>query len=491
MKQQSLFPQILAISAALILLGALGAYWPRLISAESRPPAAAVDGAISYQGYLTDNNDNPLNGVYSMRFILYNASAGGSLLWDSGTFNLTVDDGLFETRLAIDPSNFNGEELWMAQYVAGELLTPRQEILPAPYAHTLRPGAIIKATSSDTINNYSVEVHMNNDTFAFNRGAITGQATTGNAIYGLAQNGRAIYGQTQDGYAVYGFDGGSNANRGYGGYFYSTNGIGVYGYSGANRTHDNILAPAVYGQSNRGVGVYGRGDTSNSHNFYNEGGYFEGGRGLYARGTDNEFEGGSSLAGYGARFYSTNYRALYAIGDSDDYDAHFDGGVGIIVDGIVARSGGSQTIVANLGETPIETGDLVAMVGVASAPATGSPMMAVAKADATNRHAIIGVAAGAFSAEILTHEDGRQTNNFSEAGHIAAPNEYVSIITEGLAPAVNVSNLARGVSFQIGDKIMLATDGTLGRAEDGIVIGRIAGELDAENGTIPVFIDVD
>ncbi len=132
-----------------------------------------------------------------------------------------------------------------------------------------------------------LEVQMNNDVFAFNRGAITGQTTTGNAIYGLAENGRAIYGQTQDGYAVYGFDGGSNANRGYAGYFYSTNGIGVYGYSGANRTHPNILAPGVYGQSNQGVGVYGRGDTSNSYSFYNEGGYFEGGKGLYARGTDS------------------------------------------------------------------------------------------------------------------------------------------------------------------------------------------------------------
>lgn len=491
MQQKNLFPQILAIAGALILLGALGAYWPRLISAENRAPNTTLNSNISYQGYLTNATNTALNGTYPMRFVLYNAPSGGTLRWDSGTFNVTVIDGLFETRLAVDPSNFNGEALWMAQYVNGELLAPRQEILPAPFAVTLRPGAIVKSTGTGFPNNYALEVQMNNDTFSFNRGAITGKSTTGNAIYGVAENGRAIYGQTENGYAVYGFDGGSNANEGYAGYFYSTNGIGVYGYSGANRTHDNILAPGVYGQSNQGVGVYGRGDTSNSHIFYNEGGYFEGGRGLYARGTDPEFQGGSFHSGYGARFYSTNYRALYALGDSDDYDAHFDGGVGIIVDGIVARSAGSQTIVVNLGETPIEAGDLVAMVGVSTAPATGNPLLAVAKVDATNRQAVIGVAAGAFSADILTHENGRQTNNFAEAGDIAPPNGYVSIITEGLAPAVNVSSVARGVSFAIGDKIAISADGTLGRATDGIVIGKVAGEIDVENGTIPVFVDVD
>ena len=220
--------------------------------------------------------------------------------WDSGNRSVAVNDGLFETRLAITTDIFNGEELWVAQTVDGELLTPRQEILPAPMAHTLRPGAVVKGTANAIPNNYLLEVDMNNDVFAFNRGAITGKTTTGNAIYGLAENGRAIYGQTENGYAVYGFDGGSNANQGYAGYFYSTNGIGVYGYSGANRTHPNILAPGVYGQSNQGVGVYGRGDTSNSYSFYNEGGYFEGGKGLYARGTDSAGE-----QGYGARIFSS------------------------------------------------------------------------------------------------------------------------------------------------------------------------------------------
>ncbi len=173
-----------------------------------------------------------------------------------------------------------------------------------------------------------------NDTFSFWLRAVKGHATTGNAVHGEAPNGRAVYGQTNDGYAVYGFDGGSNANRGYAGYFYSTNGIGVYGYSGANRTHPNIYAPGVYGQSNQGVGVYGRGDTSNSYSFYNEGGYFEGGKGLYALGTDSAGE-----LGYGARIYSSQYRGMYAQGASGWFDAYFGGNGGISTNGIIDRSG--------------------------------------------------------------------------------------------------------------------------------------------------------
>lgn len=324
MKTKHYFPHILAAAAGLLLLGLLGVYWPSLVGADSAEstliPQATIGDAITYQGYLTDANNVPLNGTFTMRFQIYNAQAGGTLLWDSGNTNVSVNDGLFETRLGITTDIFNGEELWVAQTVSGELLTPRQEILPAPMAHTLRPGAVIKATASAFANNYAVEVQMNNDVFAFNRGAITGQSTTGNAIYGLAANGRAIYGQTENGYAVYGFDGGSDANQGYAGYFYSTNGVGVYGYSGANRTHPNILAPGVYGQSNQGVGVYGRGDTTNSYSFFNEGGYFEGGKGLYARGTDLSGE-----QGYGARIYSDNYRGMYVQGSSGWFDGYFGG----------------------------------------------------------------------------------------------------------------------------------------------------------------------
>lgn len=494
MKSKSLLPQIFIAAAALLLLGGLGAYWPNLVNANTSldpftPPEATIADAVTYQGYLTDENDIPLNGSFSMRFQIYNAQAGGTLLWDSGNSSIPVYDGLFETKLNITTDIFNGEELWVAQTVGGELLTPRQQILPAPMAHTLRPGAIVKGTANAIPNNYIVEVNMNNDVFAFNRGAIAGQTTTGNAIYGLAQNGRAIYGQTQDGYAVYGFDGGSNANQGYGGYFYSTNGIGVYGYSGANRTHPNILAPGVYGQSNQGVGVYGRGDTSNSYSFYNEGGYFEGGKGLYALGTDSSGE-----AGYGARIYSNQYRGMYVQGATNWFDAYFGGDSGISSASYTDRIAATQSVVFNSGAATIEPGDLVAMVGVTESPDNGLPMLAVAKADATNYNAVIGVAKEAVSAETVSFEDNPEYVDFSPVSGSIAPDSYLVIITEGLAPSVNLTSLALLTDGQIGDKIALFDNGQMALSTadgNGIIVGKVAGPIDQTNGTIPLFINID
>lgn len=493
MKTKTMLPQIIIATVALLLLGGLGVYWPAFVDAGSTEtslaPEATIADAITYQGYLTDENGAQLNGTFTMRFVIFNDAIAGSTLWDSGNINVNVSDGLFEVRLPINTDIFNGEELWVSQIVNGEPLTPRQEILPAPIAHTLRPGAIVKGTANAFPNNYALEVQMNNDVFAFNRGAITGQTTTGNAIYGLANNGRAIYGQTQDGYAIYGFDGGSNANQGYAGYFYSTNGVGVYAYSGANRSHPNILAPGVYGQSNQGVGVYGRGDTSNSYSFYNEGGYFEGGKGLYARGTDTSGE-----AGYGARIYSDNYRGMYVYGDNGYFDAYFGGLDGISAASYTDRFAAAQSVVVNLGSTAIEPGDLVAMVGVTPSPENGQPMLAVAKVDASNRNAVIGVAKQAVSAQTVTFEDGNEYIDFSPTSGVIAPDSYLVIITGGLAPAVNVSSLALLADGSIGDKVVLSASGEMAFSSsdtEAIVVGKIAGPIDEKNSTIPMFIDID
>ena len=491
-EKKSLVPQILTLTVAVLLLGGLGAFGLICRRRGGRSPSGAagdVGDAITYQGYLTDENDVPLDGTFTMRFQIYNAKTGGTLLWDGGNISIAVKEGLFEARLAITSDIFNGEELWVAQRVNGELLTPRQEILPAPMAHTLRPGAVVKGTANAVPNNYLLEVDMNNDAFSFNRGAITGKTTTGNAIYALAQNGRAIYGQTENGYAVYGFDGGSNANQGYAGYFYSTNGIGVYGYSGANRTHPNILAPGVYGQSNQGVGVYGRGDTSNSYSFYNEGGYFEGGKGLYALGTDPAGE-----QGYGARIFSSQYRGMYAQGASGWFDAYFGGNSGISTNGITNRAAAAQSLVVNLGKTTIMPGDLVAMVGVTTSPENDQPMLSVARLDASNRNGVIGVAKEAIRAETITFEDGSTYVDFAPVAGDIAPDGFLVIITDGLAPAVNVTSLALVTNTQIGDKIAISVSGEMGLSSavvDGIVVGKVAGPIDEKTGTLPMFINID
>ena len=494
MTSKHYLPQTMFTAVALLLLGGLGIYWPTLVGADAAEtaagPLATVEDAISYQGYLTDEQGNPLQGSFTMRFIIYNDEVAGNTLWDSGNLLVDVADGVFTARLLINTDIFNGEELWVSHIVEGETLTPRQEILPTPMAHTLRPGAIIKGTANAIPNNYLLDVQMNNDAFGFNRGAITGQTTTGNAIYGLANNGRAIYGQTRDGYAVYGFDGGSNANQGYGGYFYSTNGIGVYGYSGGDRSHPNIYAPGVYGQSNQGVGVYGRGDTSDSYSFYNEGGYFEGGKGLYARGTDPSDE-----SGYGARIYSSNYRGMYVEAAPGFFDAYFGGDTGISANGIVNRAGGYQSLVINLGDSVIEPGDFVAMVGVTTSTENGQPILGVAKVDADNSNAVIGVATAGIAVRNGLTEDGGDYVDFAPTVGVIKPNDYLVIITDGLAPAVNVSSLAMVSGGEIGNTVALSVDNGLrlsvADGSNGVVVGKLAGPVDDAAETVPIFIDID
>ena len=96
MKAKSYLPQIVIVAVALLLLGGLGAYWPGWVEADSAEavlaPAAVIGDAITYQGYLTDENDVPLNGAFTMRFRIFNAQAGGVLLWDSGNTNITVNE---------------------------------------------------------------------------------------------------------------------------------------------------------------------------------------------------------------------------------------------------------------------------------------------------------------------------------------------------------------------------------------------------------------
>lgn len=283
---------------------------------------------------------------------------------------------------------------------------------------------------------------------------------------------------------------------GYAGSFSSNEGIGVYGYSNGDRSEPNPLAPGVYGQSNRGVGVYGRGDTSDTYSFNNEGGYFEGGKGLYARGTDPVAQ-----QGYGARIYSNNYRGMYAQGGSGWFDGYFGGDAGISTNGVVDRAARTQSLVVNLGTSPIEPGDLVAMAGVASSPDNGQAMLGVAKLDASNQHAVIGVAQQAVLSRTVSMHDGSEYVDFQPTTGSSEANGYLVIVTGGLAPAVNLTSLTLLSKGKIGDKIALSSQPdnevalTLSNNSiyptDAIVIGKMAGAINETNGTIPMFIDID
>ena len=111
---------------------------------------------MSYQGRLTNATGQPLNGTYSFRFRLFQASTGGTAVYTE-TKDIAVADGLFDT--SIGPSTIMADmrpewlahPLWLDVTINGEVLEPRQQLLGAPYAFTLMPGAVISSTLSTTL----------------------------------------------------------------------------------------------------------------------------------------------------------------------------------------------------------------------------------------------------------------------------------------------------------------------------------------------------
>jgi hypothetical protein len=95
-------------------------------------------------------------------------------------------DGLFSVELDVDQSSFSGQALWLQVEVAGPVIGCR-EILPAPYALGLRPGAYVSGDEGFTADSGATTDHWS---------AICGNATGGSGIiYGVRGNSNAPSGR--------------------------------------------------------------------------------------------------------------------------------------------------------------------------------------------------------------------------------------------------------------------------------------------------------
>jgi len=100
-------------------------------------PAWAVPGLINYQGKLTDSGGNPLNGVFSITFHLYNVSSGGSSLWNE-TQSVQVIDGIYGIELgSVSPfpaDLFDSDALYLEVIIGSETLSPRQRFTSTAFS---------------------------------------------------------------------------------------------------------------------------------------------------------------------------------------------------------------------------------------------------------------------------------------------------------------------------------------------------------------------
>ena len=387
MKMKSLSMIVSGIIILLLAVGVAGAT-PTWSLPSPIALTAPVSGGISYQGRLTNASGTPLDGTYAMRFIVYDDAVAGSALWDSGNLNIAVDNGLFNVKLEVAQTDFDGQALWVSIIIEGETLSPRQEILPAPYALSLRPGADIVG-----------------DSIAASDAALAGYTpATGTALYADANGGPGLHSDSEESYGVWG-----SSDNSWGGYFTSLGGYGIRVDTAGTAHYDH----GAYITSASGYGVYAQ--STGNQAVRGEAGNVTGvlqpvgtvgvaglgqARGVHGASGSGIGVFGRSNASYGGYFYSDSYRGVYASSPSGSYAGYFTnrGGSsrpGIYVNGTIVATGSKAGYVVDVclndGPDPLEVGDVVAVVGVTEPVVGEIPVMRVVRATAENAGAVVGV----------------------------------------------------------------------------------------------------
>ena len=133
--------------------------WLAFLSATVTLNLSAQGTAFFYQGRLNDGG-SPANGVYDLRFALYDAATNGNAISGAQTnYAVTVSSGLFTTNVDFGPV-FTGTNYWLALGIrtnltipstnAFTLIWPRQKILPVPYAQFATSASNVLGTLAAT-----------------------------------------------------------------------------------------------------------------------------------------------------------------------------------------------------------------------------------------------------------------------------------------------------------------------------------------------------
>jgi len=114
--------------------------------------SSAMSDSFTIQGRLTNAAGNPLEGSYSVRFNIYDASSGGTLLCGD-TDTVTVTNGLFNFSMQYcTDADLTGDPIYLGIKVGtDDEMTPRTAINPVPYARraeNLVAGAAIQGADS-------------------------------------------------------------------------------------------------------------------------------------------------------------------------------------------------------------------------------------------------------------------------------------------------------------------------------------------------------
>jgi hypothetical protein len=445
MKARYLFI-IAGVITILLLAGGIAGAFPDLSPASPAVVAAPVSSGISYQGRLTSPGGSPLNGSFTMRFVVYDDEVAGSALWDSGNMNVTVENGLFNVQLGVDQSDFDGQELWLNIIVDGQTLSPRQEILPAPYALSLRPGADIVGDSISAAD-----------------ATLAGYApATGTALYADANGGAGLFGDSENNYGVWG-----SSNNSWGGYFTSSGGYGIRVNTDGNAHYDH----GAYITSDGGYGVYAQ--SANNQAVRGEAGDMTnittafGRVGVVGMGENRGVHGASNNA---LGVYGTSSNSTGVYGNTSRADRNY----GLYTNDNLFSfniniAGAVMQVMKNGGTEPLSPGDVVVFSGIDhSETAVEGPVVQVSKANVANSTAVAGVVFSRFNIDAID-PDLESPDNFTQealgtmeitpAGN-ASTGEHILVVVQG--PAQVKASALGSNSIQPGD--LLSTSSTAGLA---------------------------
>ncbi|GAF93832.1 unnamed protein product, partial [marine sediment metagenome] len=217
---------LIALLALLVSVRGATGQGPEL-EANSQPRGdisitATVKGLISYQGMLKEDG-TPVTGNRDMMFRLYSDGACMTLVDEIPRDRVPVREGLFSVQLDVDHSHFNGQALWLEVEVNGTAIVC-QEILPVPYALSLRPGADIRG---DPSGGHAV-INAENE-------------GDGPGLAGASKNGNGVVGYSASSDGVLGLTSSTDA--------------GILGW--ATATRGETAGVVGRSDSDRGVGVCG------------------------------------------------------------------------------------------------------------------------------------------------------------------------------------------------------------------------------------------
>lgn len=448
-----LFVPVAVVAAALLAVG----LFPAFVSSQAEIAATTIP--ITYQGRLTNEAGEALNGEHTLRFRFFRSASGGSAIWNSGPLAVTVTDGLFVVDLVVNLADFDGRLIWVEVGVNGEALSPRQPLRPAPWALTVAPGAQVLGES-----------------IAASEAVFAGFApATGTALYAESAGGMGLWGHSEDNVGVYG----ASANS-WGGYFSSASGYGLRAVSEGTAHYDH----GAYVTSVGGYGVYAQSATNQA--VRGEAGNVTGipqplgavgvvgigaNRGTYGSSSSGVGLYGVSTANYGVWGQSTEFRGV--TGRTSRTDNNY----GLYTpDNLYAANAtvaGTLTQVMQVsGDAPVAPGDVVVFSGIDRGHAVlDGPMIQVRRADRVHSTAVAGVVQSRFNLEAVNPALGSPDGDdlaapaaveVTPAGD-AAPGEYVLVVVQG--PALVRTAQLGGETIMAGDLLAVGTaEGAAGRA---------------------------